>query len=147
MYLHLMKMKRASRLRNWGELAKTAGAVPVGTLIQNRESIHPGTYLGKGKIAELSEMIEALGADGIICDDELSPAQMANLTDILQTKVMDRTLVYTGYIRFKGVHTGRKNSGRTGPVKIPCNTSDRIRRSNVTAWRRYRDERSRREKA
>ena len=76
-----------------GELAKTAGAVPVGTLIQNRESIHPGTYLGKGKIAELSEMIEALGADGIICDDELSPAQMANLTDILQTKVMDRTLV------------------------------------------------------
>ena len=82
-----------------GELAKTAGAVPVGTLIQNRESIHPGTYLGKGKIAELSEMIEALGADGIICDDELSPAQMANLTDILQTKVMDRTLVILDIFR------------------------------------------------
>lgn len=75
------------------ELAKTAGAVPVGRLIQNREAIHPGTYLGKGKIEELADLIESAGADGIICDDELSPAQMANLTDILDTKVMDRTLV------------------------------------------------------
>lgn len=75
------------------ELAKTAGAVTVGRLLQNRESIHPGTYLGKGKIEELSELIEETGADGIICDDELSPAQMANLSDMLDTKVMDRTLV------------------------------------------------------
>lgn len=55
------------------ELAKTAGAVPVGRLIQNREAIHPGTYLGKGKIEELADLIESAGADGIICDDELSP--------------------------------------------------------------------------
>ena len=67
--------------------------MPVGRLIQNREAIHPGTYLGKGKIEELADLIESAGADGIICDDKLSPAQMANLTDILDTKVMDRTLV------------------------------------------------------
>lgn len=75
------------------ELAKTAGAETVGTLIQNRESVHPGTYLGKGKIEELAALIEETGADGIVCDDELSPAQMANLADMLDTKVMDRTLV------------------------------------------------------
>lgn len=75
------------------ELAKTAGAETVGTLIQNRESVHPGTYLGRGKIEELMALIEETGADGIICDDELSPAQMANLSDMLGTKVMDRTLV------------------------------------------------------
>ena len=75
------------------ELSKTAGAVVVGRLIQNREAPHPGTYLGKGKIEELAQLIDALGATGIICDDELSPAQMANLEDALNSKVMDRTLL------------------------------------------------------
>lgn len=80
-------------LEELGELAKTAGADVVGMLIQNREAPHSGTYLGKGKIQELSAMIFSLGATGIICDDELSPAQMANLEDALGTKVMDRTLL------------------------------------------------------
>jgi len=75
------------------ELAKTAGAVTVGKMIQNREKIHPGTYLGKGKIEELREYIEATEATGVICDDELSPAQLKNLEEMLQTKVMDRTLL------------------------------------------------------
>ena len=75
------------------ELARTAGAVVAGMMIQNREAPHPGTYLGKGKIDELSAMIAALEATGVICDDELSPAQMANLEDALGTKVMDRTLL------------------------------------------------------
>ncbi len=75
------------------ELVKTAGAVSVGRLIQNREKIHPGTYLGKGKIEELKELIWELGATGIVCDDELSPAQLRNLEDALDTKVMDRTMV------------------------------------------------------
>ena len=75
------------------ELAETAGAEVCGRLIQNRESMHPGTYIGKGKIEELAEMLSALSADGIICDDELSPAQMKNLEDSLDTKVMDRTLL------------------------------------------------------
>ena len=75
------------------ELAATAGAETVGTVIQNREQMHPGTYIGKGKIEELKDLLWELDATGIICDDELSPAQMKNLQDELDTKVMDRTLV------------------------------------------------------
>lgn len=75
------------------ELACTAGAVTVGRMIQKREAIHPGTYIGKGKITELAMMIDELHADAIICDDELTPAQMANLSDALNLKVMDRTLL------------------------------------------------------
>ena len=75
------------------ELVKTAGAETVGVVIQNRENIHPGTYLGKGKIQELKEMVWESGATGVVCDDELSPAQLKNLEDALDTKVMDRTMI------------------------------------------------------
>ena len=75
------------------ELVKTAGAETVGTVIQNRENIHPGTYLGRGKIQELKEMVWESGATGVVCDDELSPAQLKNLEDALDTKVMDRTMI------------------------------------------------------
>ena len=75
------------------ELARTAGAVTVGRVIQKREQIHPGTYVGKGKIDEIKELLWETEAIGIICDDELSPAQLGNLQDALDTKVMDRTLI------------------------------------------------------
>lgn len=75
------------------ELAETAGAETVGRLIQKREAIHPGTYVGKGKIEELLYMIQNLGADAIVCDDELSPAQITNLQEALQIKVIDRTVM------------------------------------------------------
>ncbi|MCI9421974.1 GTPase HflX [Lachnospiraceae bacterium WCA-9-b2] len=75
------------------ELAETAKAETVGRLVQNREQIHPATYIGKGKIEELKDLLWELDATGIICDDELSPVQMKNLQDELDTKVMDRTLV------------------------------------------------------
>lgn len=75
------------------ELAKTAGAVTVGRVIQNREQIHPGTYVGKGKLTEIKDLLWELDATGIICDDELSPAQLGNLRDELDTKIMDRTLL------------------------------------------------------
>lgn len=75
------------------ELVETAGGITVGTVIQNRESIHPGTYLGKGKVDEVKELIWELQATGVVCDDELSPAQLRNLEDMLETKVMDRTMV------------------------------------------------------
>ncbi len=75
------------------ELVATAGAETVGRMIQNREKIHPGTYIGKGKIEELKLYIESMEATGIVCDDELSPAQLKNLKDELDTKIMDRTLV------------------------------------------------------
>ena len=75
------------------ELVKTAGAKAVARSIQKRERIHPGHYLGTGKIEELKAMLAAYDATGIVCDDELSPAQMKNLEQMLGTKVMDRTMV------------------------------------------------------
>ena len=75
------------------ELVKTAGAETIGTVIQNRESAHPATYLGKGKIDEVKWMVWETEATGIVCDDELSPVQLRNLEEALDTKVMDRTMV------------------------------------------------------
>lgn len=75
------------------ELAQTAGALTVGKVIQNREAVHPGTYIGKGKIQEVRSLLTALDANGIICDDELSPSQMNNLERELECKIMDRTLL------------------------------------------------------
>lgn len=75
------------------ELADTAGAETVGKIIQNREAVHPGTYIGKGKIEEVRALVLAMDANGVICDDELSPAQLNNLERELDCKVMDRTLL------------------------------------------------------
>lgn len=75
------------------ELAQTAGAVTVGRLVQRRDGIHPGTYIGKGKIEELRLLIQQEQADAIVCDDELSPAQITNLQEELQVKVIDRTVM------------------------------------------------------
>lgn len=76
-----------------GELAKTAGAVVAGRLIQSRESIHPATYIGKGKLLELKELIWEQEATGIICDDELSSVQLNHLEEELECKLIDRTLL------------------------------------------------------
>lgn len=75
------------------ELVKTAGAVSVGRIEQNLEAANPVTYLGKGKLEELKTMLVALDATGIVCDTELTPVQMKNLSQILDVKVMDRTMI------------------------------------------------------
>jgi len=75
------------------ELASTAGAITLDKLIQKRVNVHPSTYLGKGKIEEIKNQIIELDATGIICDDELSPAQMRNLERMLECKIMDRTML------------------------------------------------------
>lgn len=75
------------------ELAETAGAVTVGRLVQKRDAIHPATYIGKGKMEELRNMVEEKQADAVVCDDELSPAQITNLQEELQRKVIDRTVM------------------------------------------------------
>ncbi len=80
-------------LTELAELVQTAGAEVAGTAIQSRENIHPGTYVGTGKLQEIREMIAEFHATGIVCDDELSPAQLRNMEEILDCKVMDRTLV------------------------------------------------------
>lgn len=75
------------------ELARTAGAVVVGKVIQKLERFNPSTYMGKGKIDEVKELVWETDATGIITDDELSPAQINNLSDAFEVKVMDRTML------------------------------------------------------
>lgn len=75
------------------ELVKTAGAEVLGTVIQAREAVHPGYYVGTGKLDEIRMMLDGYGATGIVCDDELSPSQINNLERELQCKIMDRTMV------------------------------------------------------
>lgn len=75
------------------ELVDTAGASVIGRMIQKRESIHKGHYFGKGKMEELKAYAEEILATGIVCDDELSPSQIRNMSTILDMKVMTRTLV------------------------------------------------------
>ncbi len=75
------------------ELVETSGAECAGRVIQRRDTFHPATYVGSGKVEEIRLMIEMTDATGIVCDDELSPGQISNLVSELDTKVMDRTLV------------------------------------------------------
>ena len=75
------------------ELGQTAGVETVAKVIQNREKIHPGTYIGKGKIEEVRELVIKHKADTVVCDDELTPAQFNNLSQILDVKVVDRTVM------------------------------------------------------
>lgn len=93
------------------ELVNTAGAVTVGRIIQKRPRIHPGYYLGTGKVEEIKTMVNALDATGIICDDELSPAQLRNLEKMVGTKIMDRTMVILD------IFAGRATS-REGKIQV-----------------------------
>lgn len=74
-------------------LAETAGAEVIGIVIQNKQQLESGTYMGEGKLLELSQMVESMEADCVIFDDELSPVQLKNITDILNVKVLDRSML------------------------------------------------------
>ena len=114
----------ARSLAELAELAKTAKAEVAATLMQNRESAHPGTYLGSGKIEELAQMLELFEADTVICDDELSPAQLNNLQDLLKCKVLDRTLLILDIFAARA---------RTGEGKIQVELAQlRYRASRLT---------------
>ena len=124
------------------ELVRTAGAVVVGTLIQKRELMHPGTYVGTGKVAEIAAMIAERGATGIVCDDELSPAQLKNLEQMLDTKVMDRTLIILDIFAARATTSEGKIQVEAGAVKIPPQPSDRSRAFDVQTrrWNRERED-------
>ncbi|GAS91103.1 GTPase HflX [Mycolicibacterium brisbanense] len=72
-------------------LAETAGSEVLEGLIQRRDKPDPSTYIGSGKAAELREVVVATGADTVICDGELSPAQLNSLEKVVKVKVIDRT--------------------------------------------------------
>lgn len=82
-----------SSLMELAELLATAGGETADFVIQNLPHPDPATYLGSGKAAELKDTLTLLSAEGVICDDELSPAQLKNLSDILEAKVLDRTML------------------------------------------------------
>lgn len=83
------------------ELVETAGGRVVGRVLQNIDHINNATYIGSGKVEELKDLVWEMDADGIVCDDELTPNQFKNLEDELNNsslinkriKVMDRTLL------------------------------------------------------
>ena len=78
-------------MRELADLARTAGALPVGVMVQKRDQPHQATYLGKGKVQELKARMAELDAPVVLFDGELSPAQVRNLVDLLDGKILDRT--------------------------------------------------------
>lgn len=80
-------------LRELAALAETAGAVVLDGLLQRRPHPDPSTYLGRGKVQELADVVRALGADTVVADTELAPSQRRALEDAVKVKVIDRTAV------------------------------------------------------
>src|SRR5215213_8183555 len=74
-------------------LAETAGAEVLDTMVQRRARPDAGTFIGKGKAKELASTVKALGADTVIMDDELSPGQLRHLEELVDAKVIDRTVL------------------------------------------------------
>lgn len=74
-------------------LVDTAGSRTVGRVVQRRQTPDVATFIGRGKVKELADLAKELGADAVIFDDELSPAQQRNLEERLRVKVLDRTIV------------------------------------------------------
>jgi GTPase len=72
-------------------LARAAGADEVGRVIQSRSAPDPATFVGKGKVQEIHDLVHGHDADAVILDDELSPGQLRNLEERLRVKVLDRT--------------------------------------------------------
>jgi GTP-binding protein HflX len=72
-------------------LAETAGSEVLEAIFQRRQSPDPATYVGRGKVEAIKEIVQATGADTVICDGELAPGQLRNLEDRLKVKVVDRT--------------------------------------------------------
>lgn len=147
-------------LEELSDLTETAGAESIGRVIQLMEHPNPATYVGKGKAEEIREIAGDLGADGIICDDELSPVQMRNLSDILEIKVIDRTIlildifashattregklqVEMAQLRYRASHLGGMGKalsrlgggiGTRGPGETKLETDRRVIRRRIAA--------------
>ena len=131
------------------ELASTAGAKVEGRLVQVREAIHPGTYIGKGKLEELKILVRACDATGIICDDELSSIQLKGLEEALECKIMDRTLLILDQLKYRafrlsglGTSLSRLGGGigTRGPGEKKLETDRRLIRTRITQLKRELEE-------
>ena len=121
-----------------GELAATAGAAVAGRIIQNREAVHPGTYIGKGKIEEVKGLLYALNANGVICDDELSLDIFAKRAVTSEGKIQ----VELAQLRYRSARlVGLRSSlsrlgggiGTRGPGEKKLETDRRLIRNRISA--------------
>src|SRR5699024_2965483 len=81
----------SSSVEELESLSYTAGGEVIEVVTQNREQIHPVTYIGHGKLDEVSEIVDAEEIELVIANDELSPGQLRNLNDHLGVRVIDRS--------------------------------------------------------
>jgi len=155
-------------LREFRELARTAGVEPVAELVQKRPRPDERTYVGKGKLGELERAFGESGAESLLVDGELSPAQQRRLEDGLGTRVVDRTqlildifaqhavsaegklqveLAQLDYNLLRGLwqHLERLGGGvgTRGPGESQLETDRRLARRRVTVLRRRLKELSR----
>ena len=79
-------------------LAETAGSEVLEAVFQRRQSPDPATFIGRGKVEAIREIVQATGADTVICDGELAPSQLRNLEDKIKVKVVDRTALILSLI-------------------------------------------------
>lgn len=129
-------------------LADTAGAVTVARLTQQKENPDVRTYLGKGKIAELSDLCRKNDIDVVIFDDELSPSQIKNIENDMDMdiRVIDRSMLIL-YFRASRRKRRRKKAGRACPTQIHRSAPYGQGNGTFASRRRNRYERSRREQA
>ncbi|HEX4726495.1 MAG TPA: GTPase HflX, partial [Jatrophihabitans sp.] len=78
-------------LHELARLAETAGSQVLDGLVQRRDRPDPATYIGSGKAKQLRDIVQATGADTVICDGELAPGQLRQLEEVVKVKVVDRT--------------------------------------------------------
>ena len=79
-----------SSMEELADLLETAGGICVGTVFQNKDTPDPRTFIGEGKVAEVKELVDAMGADMVIVDNPLSPSQQRALSEDLKVQVLDR---------------------------------------------------------
>ena len=80
-----------STIEEMKSLSQTAGGEVIDIITQKRERIHSSTYVGEGKVEEISEIIDSEEIDLVVCNDELSPGQLRNLNDKLGVRIIDRS--------------------------------------------------------
>lgn len=130
-------------LSELASLAETAKVQVLGSLTQNKEYADSKWFIGRGKAEELKAMIEETGANTAIFDQELSGAQVRNLEQFLDVKIIDRTQLILDIFRAARKNAGGDYSGGAGPADLSAAAAVRSGQKSVPARWRYRNARSR----
>ena len=129
-------------LRELERLARTAGVEPIATLTQNLRQISPATYIGKGKVEELKDLVKSTGANVVLFDENLSPGQQRTLTERVEAKVLDRSQLILDIFAAAGAEPRRQAAGGAGAARVHAAAPDaRLDALVATRRRRCRDAR------